>query len=329
MPELFVFKAGAYPQGEWPVERCQRLVDAYNPNKNLEAPVVIGHKWNQTSDSDQFAHGWVKSLRMDKDGKVYATVEEFSKEAEAAIKENKLRYVSAEIFEFDKLPHSADPPYLKSLALLGRDAPAVAGTKLPAVFQMFKNLLTGGESLSADEESHVSTFSRRLNDEDIKSLSVNGGQSIQREDFAMGKTAEELEKELEKSQAQAAAFQRELSDLKNAGRKTDAESFFGKLRDEGKLPPALFEKAVALDAGLGEDARKEYRALFSALETKADLSGKHAADKSKAPNPAAGKAGLSAQVRAFQAEHQIATFEEAAIALHAQKPELFKEGDDE
>jgi hypothetical protein len=329
MPELFIFKAGVYPQGEWPVERVQKFVDAYDPDKNIEAPVVIGHRWGQSRDSEQFAHGWVKSLRMDKDGKVYATVDHFSKEVETYIKENKLRYISAEIFEFDKLPHSADPPYLKSLALLGRDAPAVAGTKVPTIFQIFKNLLTGGESLAADEENHVSTFSRKLKPEDIESLSVNGGQSIQQEDFAMGKTAEELVRELEESKAQAAAFQQQLTDLKNAGRKTDAESFFGKLRDEGKLPPAMFDKAVALDLISTNDARKEFREFCFALETKVDLSGKHAADKNKAPAPAAGKAGISEKVRAFQLEHKLATFEEAAKARHAQKPELFKEGGDE
>jgi hypothetical protein len=328
MPELFVFKAGEYPQGDWNAERVKKFVNAYDPANNIEAPVIIGHRSLAMNDSAQFAHGWVKSLRMDKDGKVFATVDGFSKDAEQAIKENKLRYISAEIYEFDKLDKK-EPPYLKAIALLGRDTPAVMGTKIPAVFQMFKNLLTGGESLEADEESHVSTFSRRLKPEDIESLSVNGGQSIQREDFAMGRTAEELEKELEKSNAQAAAFQKELSDLKNAGRKTDAESFFGKLRDEGKLPPAMFDKAVALDVLSTSDVRAEFRAFCSAMEKQVDLSGKHAADKSKAPAPAAGKAGLSAQVRAFQAERQIASFEEAAIALHAQKPEIFEEGNDE
>jgi hypothetical protein len=141
----------------------------------------------------------------------------------------------------------------------------------------------------------------------------------------MGKTAEELEKELEKSKSEAAAFQKELADLKNAGRKDEAESFFGKLRDEGKLPPALFDKTVALDTRLGEDDRKELRAIFSALEAKVDLSGNHKADKKNAPVPSSGKADLTAKIRAFQREKKIASFEEAAIAMHAEKPELFEE----
>jgi len=326
MPELFVFKAGKYPQGDWPVERVQKFVDAYDPVNGIEAPAVIGHRAFALRDSDQYAHGWVESLRMDKDGKVYATINDFSLEARHAIAEKKLRYISVEIFEFDKV-NKDEPPYLRAIALLGRDTPAVTGTKIPA---MFSSLFSGGVVNTADEENHVSTFSRKLNAEDIQTLSANGGvnaggQKNQQEDFAMGKTAEELEKELEKSKSETAAFQKELADLKNAGRKTDAESFFSKLRDEGKLPPAIFERTVALDTKLGEDDRKEFRSLFSALETKVDLSGKHTADKKKAPAPAADTADLTAKIRAYQKEKKLASFADAANALYADKPELFEE----
>ena len=334
MPELFVFRAGKYPQGDWPEERVKKLVDAYDPENNLEAPAVIGHRAFAMRDADQYAHGWVESLRMDKDGKVYATISDFSLEARHAIAEKKLRYISVEIYEFDKV-NPGDPPYLKAVALLGRDTPAVTGTKIPA---MFSSLFSGGVVNTTDEENHISAFTRKMNTEDIKTLSATGDinaedRKNQREDFAMGKTAEEgasveaLEKELEKSRAETAAFQKELSELKNAGRKSDAETFFSKLRDEGKLPPAIFEKAAALDARLGEEDRKEFRSLFSSLEARIDLSGKHTADKKNAPALPAGSADLTAKIRAFQKEKDIASFEEAAIALHADKPELFGEGE--
>jgi len=322
MPELFVFSAGKYPQGDWPVERVKKLVDAYDPVNNLEAPAVIGHRSFTMRDADQFAHGWVESVRMDTDGKVYAVVNDFSLEARHAIAEKKLRYISVEIFEFDKI-NKDDPPYLRAVALLGRDTPAVIGTKIPA---MFSKLFSGGVVNAADEDNHISTFSRKLTAEDIQTLSANEGQKNQQEDFAMGKTAEELEKELEKSKAETAAFQKELAEMKNAGRKTDAEAFFGKLRDGGKLPPAIFDKAVALDARLpGEEERKEFRALFSALDVKVDLSGKHVADKKNAPAPAAGSADLTAKIKAFKKEKNLASFADAASALFAEKPELFEE----
>jgi hypothetical protein len=37
-----IFKAGKYPQGDFNKERVQRMVDAYDPERGLEATVVIG-----------------------------------------------------------------------------------------------------------------------------------------------------------------------------------------------------------------------------------------------------------------------------------------------
>jgi hypothetical protein len=338
MPELFIFKAGKYPQGDWPVERVQQMVDAYDPVNGIEAPAVIGHRAFAIRDADQYAHGWVESVRMDKDGKVFATINNFSLEARHAIAEGKLRYISVELYEFDKI-NKDDPPYLRAVALLGRDTPAVTGTKIPAMFSL-KNFLSGGVVNATDEDNHVSTFTRKMNAEDIKTLSTSEGQKNQQEESAM-KTAEELQAELEKSNARIAelengnkeqlaafaAFKKENEELKNAKKKQEADAFFGKLRDEGKLPPAVFEKATALDARLGEEDRKEFRALFSALDIKVDLSGTHKADKKNAPAPAAGTADLTAKIKAFQKEKNLASFADAANALYAEKPELFGEED--
>ena len=128
MPEILIFKAGKYAQGDWPKERVQKMVDAYDPEKSREAPLVIGHRWYGMDDEYQYAHGWVKSLRMDGAGKVYADIPEFSSKVKRALSEKHLRYVSAEIYEFDK-QDTAAAPYLKATALLGRDTPAVPGTR--------------------------------------------------------------------------------------------------------------------------------------------------------------------------------------------------------
>jgi len=331
MPELFVFKAGKYPQGDWPVDRVQKMVDAYDPVNGIEAPAVIGHRSFAMRDADQFAHGWVKSVRMDKDGKVYAIIDNFSLEARHAIAEGKLRYISVELYEFDKV-NKDEPPYLRAVALLGRDTPAVTGTKIPAMFSI-KSFLSGGVVNTADEENHVTMFTRKMNADDIQTLSFEGQEKTQEE--SVMKTAEELQAELEKSNAriaeleksagQLAAFKKENEELKNAGRKQESDAFFGKLRDEGKLTPADFEKAVALDVKLGDEERKEFRALFSSLEKKVDLSGKHTADKKNAPAPAAGSADLTAKIRAFQKEKNLASFADAATALYAENPKLFEE----
>jgi uncharacterized protein with PIN domain len=323
MPELFVFKAGKYPQGDWPEERVRQMVDAYDPENKIEAPAVIGHRSFALRDADQFAHGWVESLRMDAEGKVYANIPEFSLEARHAIAEKKLRYISVEIHENDKITQG-EPPYLRAVALLGRDSPAVLGTKIPALFSM----AAGGVVNTVDEENHISTFTRKVKAGEIQTLSA--GQETQ-EDTTMGDknqgslTAEELLAQLEESKKVIAAFKKEAEDIKSAGAKKEAEAFFGKLRDEGKLPPALFEKAVALDVRLGEEVRKEIRSLFSALEAKVDLSGKHAADKKTAAAPGAGDAALTGKIRSFQKEKGLASFADAAAALYAEKPELFNE----
>jgi len=247
-------------------------------------------------------------------------------EARHAIAEKKLRYISVEIYEFDKVEKD-QPPYLKAVALLGRDNPAVVGTKIPAMF----SLSTGGVVNTVDEENHVSTFTRKVKAEEIQSLFAKEEQATQ-EDEAMGKgegsqTAEQLLAELEESNKKILAFQKENAELKNAGKKQEAETFFSKLRDEGKLPPALFDRVVALDVRLPDEDRKEIRSMFSELEAKVDLSGKHTADKKNAPAPAASSASMTAKIRAFQKEKKLASFAEAAGALYAEKPELFEEED--
>jgi len=287
-------------------------------------------------DSDQYAHGWVKGLRMDGEGKVYASIDGFSDEVRAAIETRKLRYVSAEIFEFDG-SKPEDPPYLRAVALLGRDTPAVVGTKIASAFA---RLFPGGAE-KPEGENKVLTFGRKLDAEEARAISAPEGRKEEpQEDLSMAKTVEELERELAESRAGAAAFQKELAEAragadtlrkeleerKSAGRKAEAEAFFGKLRDEGKLAPAAFAKTVDMDARLPEAERAEFRALFASQEPKVDTSGKHAADKKgRSEKPDAFGTGLSAKVRAFRKERKLGSFAEAAQVMHAEKPELFEE----
>jgi hypothetical protein len=313
MPELMIFRAGKYPQGDWPKERVQKMVDAYDPEKNIEAPVVIGHRNYSEGDKNQFAHGWVKGLRMDGVGKVYADVQDLDTEILHAIAAKNLRYVSAEIYEFDKWRNANEAPYLRAISLLGRDTPAVPGTKLPSLFGFGAGTVT-----TLSEEEHIAAFTRKMSAADTLSLAQH--KTIKEE------TMEETEKpkaELAAKEAELARFKAEFDTLKSAEQKQEAETYFGKLRDAGKLTPALFEHAVALDTKLGHEERTSFRALFEELGVKVDLSGEHIAAKSKAPASPAGDAGLAAKIRAFQAEKNIAAFSDAANALYAEKSELF------
>jgi hypothetical protein len=316
MPELMIFKAGKYPQGDWPKERVQKLVDAYDPDKNIEAPVVIGHRFYGADDEYQNAHGWVGGLRMDGAGRVFAQVPEFSADVKKKIAEGKLRYVSAEVYEHDK-SDAERPPYLKAVALLGRDTPAVAGTKI----SLF-TLMAGGGLAIVNENEHITAFTRKAGAEEIRNLAKECREGVNMEELEKLKAqAESLRAELAASSEKLAAFQKENAELRGAEKKGEAAAFFAKLRDEGKIAPALFEKAVALDAWLGEDQRKEFRSLFSDLNAAVDLSGGHAAPKPKAA-PADGT--LTAKIRAFQKEKHLATFAEAAEAVYAENPALFE-----
>ena len=260
-------------------------------------------------------------------------IDEFSADVKKAVAEKKLRYISAEFWEDDKRDGN-ESPYLKAVALLGRDTPAVPGAKLPSLFDR-----SGGVMSTLDEKEFVTAFTRKIGAEDKAAFesaspaapgaSGRPADSAETNQFHQEGTMDDeklksLEAELAAAKAQIAAFQKENESLRDNGRKADAQTFFSKLRDEGKITPAHFEKAVALDARLGEEERKEYRALFAEAVPQADLSGTHAAPKSKAPQ--GGGISVSARIRAFQKEKGVASFADAAEAFYAENPAAFDEG---
>ncbi|MDR2245628.1 MAG: hypothetical protein LBE17_02975 [Treponema sp.] len=121
-----------------------------------DAPLVIGHRWYGTDGSYQDAHGWVRSLRMDGVGKAYAVVTDVSSDLKKMVAEKKLKYMSVAIYENGKVDEN-QPSYLRTIALSGRDTPAVVGAKLPAHF----SLAPGGMVCFAKEEGHITVFPAR------------------------------------------------------------------------------------------------------------------------------------------------------------------------
>jgi hypothetical protein len=314
-----IFKAGKYPQGDWPKERVKKLVEAYDPEKYYDAPLVVGHRWYGTDDSYQDAHGWVQSLRMDGAGRVYAVVTDVSADLKKKVAEKKLKYMSVEIYENDKVDES-QPPYLRAIALLGRDTPAVAGARLPAYF----SLAPGGMVCFAKEEEHTTVFTSKVGAAEIKSFSGNTEGKSNEPEVNMDEL-EKLKADFAAQNERLAALQKENAELMAAGRKAESEAYFGKLRDEGKITPAQFDNAVGIDRGLEGEARKNFRALFAGAAPRVDLSGNHAAPKNRAPAARSENAGLTAKIRAFQKEKHLDSFADAADALFAGKPELFEE----
>jgi hypothetical protein len=319
MTELLVFRAGKYPQGDWPKDRVKKLVDAYDPEKFYDAPLVIGHRWYGTDDSYQDAHGWVQSLRMDAAGKVYAVVTDVSADVKKKVAEKKLKYMSVEIYENDKVDEN-QPPYLRAIALLGRDTPAVAGAKLPAYF----SLGPGAVVCFAKEEEHTTVFTSKVGAAEIKFFSGDTGKKPHESEANMDEL-EKLKSDFAAQNARLDALQKENAELKNAGKKAESEAYFGKLRDEGKITPAQFDNAVGIDCALEGEAQKNFRALFAGASPQVDLSGNHAAPNSRAPAARSESAGLTAKIKAYQKEKRLDSFAEAADALFAEKPELFEE----
>ena len=316
-----IFKAGKYPQGDWPKERVEKMVVAYDPEKFYEAPIVIGHRSFGMSDEYQDAHGWVKSLRMDGSGKVFADIPSFSADVVKKIAEGKLKYMSVEIFENDMIDKN-QPPYLRAIALLGRDTPAVAGAKIPTLF----SLPFGGFAECANEETHTSTFTQKMDAGTIKLFSAHEAeQHTHTQEENMGEQNETLLTQMAAKDARIAALEKENELLQQNNMKHDAEVFFSKLRDEGKITPAYFEKAVALDIKMSEADRKEFRALFAQSEPIVDLSGTHTATKGKSSTDFACSTDVTTKVRAFQKEKGFASFTEAAEALYLANPEIFSE----
>ena len=141
----------------------------------------------------------------------------------------------------------------------------------------------------------------------------------------MGEQNDTTVAEMAAKDARIAALEKENASLKQDGVKREAEAYFSRLRDEGKITPAYFEKAVALDVKMTEADRKDFRVLFANSEPIVDLSGEHTATKEKSGASFACNADVTAKIKAFQKEKGFASFTEAAEALYSANPEMFSE----
>lgn len=355
-----VFKSGNYPQGDFPLERCRKMVDAYDPVNNIEGAAVIGHMDNILAEriENEFAYGWYDKLSMDEEGTVYANFpdEDISPELSQWIKSGKLRYVSAEIITYDK-KDSTKAPYLARVAFLGRSIPAVNQAKVPAMFSgLLKAIGFSKTDPVSDTGEPLLRFCQRMDKQTVQkfaslitvplgasenstSHSVEGGKQntdekpIPPKGFSMSMTDEEKEKfsQLEKENADKAAriaqFEQQEKENKKETAKKDAESFYQKFRDDGKITPVEFSEVVGLDVTLTEEQRAIQRKHFSALFEKrspvVSLNAGHVASKEQCfSENEKTNASVNAQVRKYAREHKI-SFSEAVDVLSSEKPELF------
>jgi hypothetical protein len=181
----------------------------------------------------------------------------------------------------------------------------------------------------AKEEEHTTVVTSKVGAAEIKTFSGGTGKESNEPEVHMDEVAqgqiEKLKADFAAQSERMAALQKENAELKNAGTKAESEAYFGKLRDEGKIPPAQFDNAAGVDCGLEGEARKNFGAFFAGAAPQVDLSGNRAAPKNNAPSVRSEYAGLSAKIKASQKEKRLDSFAETADALFAGKPELVEE----
>lgn len=326
MAKLLIFKTGTYPQGNWPKERVKKMVDAYDPETNIHAPIIVGHDEYSIDNSfeNELAYGWVDSIEMDSKGNVFAEVTWCSEKVTSAIANGQLKYTSIEIYPFDEID-SDDSPYLKAVALLGKSTPAVPTTKV----SLFKK---HGYYVEKSKDEKILKFTRKLTGKEISLFSKRSKKAKEEkpmDDQGNPETIEEYKQQLADKEKEAAAFKLENETLKGQVAKftiqppgETAAVFFQKLVDGGKLPPAIFKQVVAVDEKLGdnEDARTEHRELFSSFSQIIDPSGKHYAQGGGDNEPE----DLTDFVKEFQREHKIKSFRNAWAECSKKFPEKFK-----
>jgi len=261
--DVEVFKAGNYPQGEWPPEKVKKMVDDYDP-KFLKAPVTKDH--GQWGESD----GWVIALRLEGDT-VVATLDELSTELYGEIKDAKYRTVSIE--PFDPLAETGGP-YLGAVSFLGAANPQVKGLKEIKFSDESRKVFidlgdhqehstqghnTGNDTTSEGSDGIVSKlkdslknfFNLAVDELDEAELGTAATAPPAQQMSAEGVAAEEivaannqLAADLKTARAELAAERAKHADSRAARRTEEIHSFCESLKREGKLIPAWQDAGI-------------------------------------------------------------------------------------
>lgn len=213
-----IFRAGEYPQGTFTEEHIRQIAENYDPAL-LESPIQIFHK------NDGYAYGWVEELKAD--GKrLLASFKDVSDRLKWMTSEGMLKRHSIELYR----NFNEKGPYLKSLAMLGSQTPAVKGME-PIQFQE-------GEADSVEFE-------------EAPSFATEFALEFYRD------KAQKLTDDLAQEKEKVETFTSEKEALQFEQRKTAFESFLDEKSEKGELPPVIREKCVALFSHLDSIEVKE------------------------------------------------------------------------
>ncbi len=133
-------------------------------------------------------------------------------------------------------------------------------------------------------------------------------------------------KALEAANQKIDILEKNQANFQNMNKTEESTAFFGKLKENGIIMPADLPEYIAFDAGLNDEQKKAFRSIVSKKKPIVDLSGKHFATGEGQSNQQIGD--VYQQIKAFQIEHKIESYEEAAKAYFAKNPQAFDdEGD--
>ncbi|WP_020403748.1 hypothetical protein [Gracilimonas tropica] len=235
MDEKFyeIFRAGSYPQRNVSEEDIQAIANNYDPDL-CEAPISIFHY------GDGYAYGWIKELKAEGD-RLMASFKDVTDELKEYVAKKMLKRHSIELYE----DLEGKGLYLKGLAMLGKDTPAVKGM----------------EPISFKEESAVEySF-----EEDPSFANDFAVAHFKAKADAAEQEKSRLETELTQEKTKTQTYADKTKQMEFETRKSSFESFLDTKVEAGKLEPKFREKAVALFKHLDKVDQEDEKA--NALET--------------------------------------------------------------
>lgn len=213
-----IFRAGSYPQRSVSAEDIAAIAKNYDASFH-EAPISIFH-WG-----DGYAYGWIQELKAEGDS-LMARFKDVTDDLKELVALKKLKNHSIELYE----DLDGRGLYLKALAMLGSEAPAVKGMN-PISF-------AEGEAQSIKFEE-VPAFATDFAVDYYKAQASKA---------ADAKTKAENDLEAEKKKSQQFSTQNE--EIQFTQRQAEFEIFLDQGIEEGDFKPVLRESAVSLFAHL-------------------------------------------------------------------------------
>jgi len=282
MPVDFeIFRAGEYPQGSFPIERVQQIVNDYDP-AFLEASITLDHEqWGP-------AFGWVRGVRLEGDTMVGAL--DIHPMLARAYKDGEYKKRSVEILSPGRSPTGRH--YLSAVTFLGAMNPQVPGLADPQFAnpeeRIFVDLPDNSEKQKQHSEKGGAHTMSKLKDA-LKRIFSKAVDELDETQFAAGESAAgetppaqtaeppktQMASEAEKArfagiEAENARLKAENAQLAQAKRQEEIHGFCEGLKREGKLLPAWQEAGIEkFMAGLEQ---VEGKAKFSAVAGAAEQS---------------------------------------------------------